>query len=69
MSDYSKDRSGDTVRLRRPPPRVFTDPCGHNVWMGDVEVLELELEQAVNTDPYNNVDGATSARPKSPYYR
>ncbi len=56
MSDSWKDEPGDTVRLLRPPPRVFTDPCGHNVWMGEVEVLELELEQPVNTDPYNNAD-------------
>lgn len=56
MSDKPDNRSGDTVRLLRPPPRVFTDPCGHNVWMGDVEVLDLELVPAANTDPYNSVD-------------
>jgi hypothetical protein len=55
MSESRNDRSGDTVRLQRPPPRVFTDPCGHNVWMGDVEVLELEIEPTVSTDPYNSV--------------
>lgn len=48
--------SGDTVRLLRPPTRVFTDPCGHNVWMGEVEVIKLEPVQTVNTDPYNNVN-------------
>ena len=56
MSDLRKSRSDDTVRLLRPPPRVFTDPCGHNVWMGEVEVLELELQQAVPTDPYNSAE-------------
>lgn len=56
MSDKSGDRSGDTVRLLRPPPRVFTDSVGHNVWMGDVEVLELELLPAANSDPYNSAD-------------
>ena len=54
MSSKLEDRSGDTVRLRRPPPRVFTDPCGRNVWMGDIEVVELEAVQVVNTDPYNS---------------
>ena len=54
MSDTPENRSGDTVRLLRPPPRVFTDTIGHNVWMGDVEVLELELVPAANTDPYNS---------------
>ena len=54
MSESRNDGPGDTVRLLRPPPRVFTDPCGHNVWMGEVEVLELELEPASNTDPYNS---------------
>ncbi len=56
MSDFQKDESGDTVRLLRPPPRVFTDPSGHSVWMGEVEVLELELEEPANTDPYNTAD-------------
>ncbi len=56
MSEFRKNGSSDTVRLLRPPPRVFTDQCGHNVWMGEVETLELELEQSVRTDPYNNVD-------------
>ncbi len=56
MSDFRKDGSDDTVRLLRPPPRVFTDPSGHSVWMGEVEVLELELEQSAGTDPYNSAD-------------
>ena len=56
MSNNSEDRSEDTVRLLRPPPRVFTDSCGNSVWMGDVEVLELELMPAANSDPYNSAD-------------
>jgi hypothetical protein len=56
MSSQSEDRQGDTVRLFRPAPRVFTDPTGRSVWMGEVEVLELELVQAVDTDPYNSAD-------------
>ncbi len=56
MSSDTNEKSGDTVRLRRPPPRVYTDQCGHNVWMGEVEVLELELVEAVNTDPYNSAN-------------
>lgn len=56
MSNNSEDRSEDTVRLLRPPPRVFTDSCGRNVWMGDIEVLDLELAPAANTDPYNSAD-------------
>lgn len=54
MSESRKHAPGDTVRLLRPPPRVFTDPSGHTIWMGEVEVLELELEPAANTDPYNS---------------
>lgn len=53
MSSKLEERSGDTVRLLRPPPRVFTDPQGRNVWMGEIEVLELEPVQVVTTDPYN----------------
>ncbi len=66
MSSELDDRSGDTVRLLRPPPRVFTDPLGRNVWMGEVEALELEPVQVVNTDPYNSAntgDPWTKARP------
>ena len=56
MSGNLKERSGDTVRLLRPPPRVFTDQCGNNVWMGEVEVLDLDLVQPENYDPYNSAD-------------
>lgn len=56
MRGESEPGSGDTVRLLRPPPRVFTDPCCHNVWMGEVEVIKLEPVQTVNTDPYNSVN-------------
>ncbi len=56
MSDERNDGYGDTVRLLRPPPRVFTDDCGNNVWMGDIEVIDLELVEAANTDPYNTAD-------------
>lgn len=47
------DRIGDTVRIRRPP-RVFTTVLGQNIWMGDVEPCELELEQKSSTDPYDS---------------
>ena len=60
MSDESQLRSGDTVRLRRPPPRVFTDPLGHNVWMGEVDMLDLELAEVANSDPYNTADADNS---------
>ena len=56
MSDNLDHRTGDTVRILRPPPRVFTELNGRNVWMGDVEPLELALDEPVNTDPYNNVE-------------
>ena len=56
MNRKSEETKGDTVRLLRPPPRVFTDQCGRNVWMGDVEVLDLELAQPENCDPYNSAD-------------
>ena len=64
MSDERPENSDDTVRLLRPPPRVITDALGRNVWMGDVEPLELELDQPVTTDPYNSdLPGATQPRP------
>lgn len=44
---------GDTVRIRRPP-RVFTTVLGQNIWMGDVEPYELELEHKASTDPYDS---------------
>ncbi len=49
----------DTIRLLRPPPRVFTEARGQTVWMGDVEALELELEgdEGAN-DPYNSANDA-----------
>lgn len=56
MNRILNNKAGDTVRILRPPPRVFTDQCGQNIWMGEVEHLELELEQPVNTDPYNTVE-------------
>ena len=56
MNRNFKEKSGDTVRIMRPPPRVFTNDTGCNVWMGEVEPLELELEQQVNTDPYNTAE-------------
>jgi len=58
MNSKSEERLGDTVRLLRPPPKVFTDPLGRSVWMGEVEVLELEPVQEVSTDPYNSADTA-----------
>ncbi len=58
MSENLNDKPGDTVRILRPPPRVFTDLCGRNVWMGGVEPLELALENPANTDPYNSLDVA-----------
>ncbi|MDH4049016.1 MAG: hypothetical protein OEV63_12895 [Gammaproteobacteria bacterium] len=58
MSSDSEPKSGDTIRLQRPPPRVFTDTRGRNVWMGEIEVLELEPLQVVRTDPYNSAGDA-----------
>ena len=56
MDSTDKDSSGDTVRMRRPPARVFTDSVGVNVWMGDIEVVDFELVQIDETsdDPYNS---------------
>lgn len=44
----------DTVKIFRPPPRVYTDPQGQTVWMGEVEPLELELEETPATNPYDS---------------
>ena len=47
----------DTIRLLRPPPRVFTEARGQTVWMGAVEALELQLEDdEVANDPYNSAN-------------
>lgn len=56
MSENLEEKSGDTIRILRPPPRVFTNALGQNVWMGDVEPLELALDAPVNTDPYNSAE-------------
>ena len=56
MSNNPDQKSDDTVRLLRPPPRVFTETTGQNVWMGEIEPLELELESPVDTDPYNSAE-------------
>jgi len=57
MNSEPTDDPGDTVRLLRPPPKVFTRPRGQTVWMGDVDGLELELVEESHSDPYNNIDG------------
>jgi len=46
---------GDTVRIRRPP-RVMTNDLGRTIWMSDVEPVELEIEldTAVSTNPYDS---------------
>ncbi len=66
MKDQNENRIGDTVRILRPPPRVFTQLHGHNVWMGDVEPLDLALEVPVNTDPYNNTQVTGHSLIRSP---
>lgn len=60
MSNEIEHGTGDTVRLHRPPPRVFTDALGRNVWMGDIELIELEPEQSLGTDPYNSASKVTN---------
>lgn len=47
------DSTGGTLRIRRPP-RVFTTDLGKNVWMGEVEPCELELELEVDADLQTN---------------
>lgn len=46
----------DTVRILRPPPKVYTDELGHNIWMSGVDPIALEVsgEAGKSTDPYNN---------------
>ncbi len=55
MEGLNSNKIGDTVRLRRPM-RVYTDELGRTTWMRDVEPveLELELEPAVSTNPYDS---------------
>ncbi len=56
MSEKLEKKTGDTVRILRPPPRVFTDIIGCNVWMGDVDPVELALEETPDHDPYNSAE-------------
>lgn len=56
MSEKLEKKTGDTVRILRPPPRVYTDLTGRNVWMGEVEPLELAIDDTDSTDPYNSVE-------------
>lgn len=56
MSEKLDKKSGDTVRILRPPPRVFTDNIGRNIWMGDVDPVDLALEETPNHDPYNSAE-------------
>ncbi len=46
----------DTVRILRPPPKVFTDERGRTVWMSGIDPCELTLdvEPKLSTDPYNS---------------
>jgi hypothetical protein len=62
MSENLQEKSGDTIRILRPPPRVYTDTLGRNVWMGEVDPLELVLEEPLNTDPYNSASVTEPAR-------
>lgn len=56
MKQESSNRIGDTVRIQRPPPRVFTDQIGRNIWMSGVEHCELELEAETESasNPYDS---------------
>ena len=57
MKALLTNRLGDTVRIERPPPKVFTDPTGRNIWMSGVQPCHLELESPVDTDtnPYDRI--------------
>lgn len=56
MKTRSNNHIGDTVRIKRPPPKVFTDELGLNIWMSGVAPcrLELEFDHAADGDPYNS---------------
>lgn len=45
----------DTVRILRPPPKVFTDERGRTFWMCGVDPCELTLDVdwGFSTDPYD----------------
>ncbi len=55
MRELLSTRTGDTVRIKRPPPKVFTDPIGRSIWMSSVEPCRLELESDSDneTNPYD----------------
>lgn len=52
----------DTVRILRPPPKVFTDERGRTVWMSGIAPFELALDADAcrSTDPYNSGLASTS---------
>ncbi len=56
MDAAKRNRTGDTVRIKRPPPKVFTDELGRNVWMSGVAPCRIELESdgSHDFDPYNS---------------
>ena len=56
MDGSKRKQTGDTVRIKRPPPKVFTDELGRKVWMSGVEPCRLELESdgSREFDPYNS---------------
>ena len=61
MDSNLTEDPGDTLRLLRPPPRVFTVTRGQNVWLGGVEPIELDFELELELeveepthDPYNS---------------
>lgn len=56
MEDMNEQQADATVRLQRPPPKVYTDERGRTIWMGGVESCRFELETdiALSTNPYDS---------------
>ncbi len=47
---------GDTIRVLRPPPKVYTDRLGRSFWMPEVDESSTELNveaDGTSFDPYN----------------
>jgi len=53
MKSMNTNNIGDTIRIRKPP-RVYTNEKGDTIWMSEVEPVELELDRATDTDPYDS---------------
>ena len=49
---------GDTVRVLRPPPKVYTDRLGRSFWMPEVDETADELDIEADGASFGHLLGA-----------